>query len=567
MSSPSSRRDFLNVSWKLGVGAVLPSALVACGGEGDSGSSTAETFVEPQRIVARNGLLDYTLRMAYANMTLNGDKVHLRTYNAMVPAPTLQLRAGERLRVRVVNDLPPNPPSTEPAEHLRYMNSANLHTHGLHVTPGLVSPNLYGDYVVDSAISAVQPGQSRQHQYDIDKDHPPGTSWYHPHLHGSTAVQVGSGMAGAILITGPMDDVPEIAAARDRVFMFQAPIYDEKGLLESFTQVANPAAEPPFLINGVRRPTLVLRPGQVERWRLINAGIANYLNLSLDEHELHLIALDSCPRKQAKAYGPQSAQDLVLAPGNRADVLIQAMAPGKYALRSKIYDMGNEKELPEDVLAYVIVEGAPMNMSLPAGPLPLPEALKPISDEDLARCGGLRRNIVLRAVFNDDESPLSAPPASEFLDMPANEIDEWQYQTDNTFLANTAFVMGEGDTRASRAPDLPSMPNKMVAFQSQRAIRQTVDLGSVEEWTVYNMNKVQHPFHIHINPFEVIKVNGEPVEPFWCDTIGLPPNGTPQKPTSITFRTRFTDFRGEFVMHCHILAHEDMGMMQIVDVV
>ena len=174
---------------------------------------------------------------------------------------------------------------------------------------------------------------------------------------------------------------------------------------------------------------------------------------------------------------------------------------------------------------------------------------------------------MLRAVFNDDESPLSAPPASEFLDMPANEIDEWQYQTDNTFLANTAFVMGEGDTRASRAPDLPSMPNKMVAFQSQRAIRQTVDLGSVEEWTVYNMNKVQHPFHIHINPFEVIKVNGEPVEPFWCDTIGLPPNGTPQKPTSITFRTRFTDFRGEFVMHCHILAHEDMGMMQIVDVV
>lgn len=73
--------------------------------------------------------------MAYADLTLNGPGVHLRNHNAMVPAPTLQLRAGERLRVRVVNDLPPNPPSTEPVEHLRYMNSANLHTHGLHVRP------------------------------------------------------------------------------------------------------------------------------------------------------------------------------------------------------------------------------------------------------------------------------------------------------------------------------------------------------------------------------------------------------------------------------------------------
>ena len=193
----SSRRDFLNVSWKLGVGACLPAALAACGG-GDG--ATPETFVEPQRLVARGGLLDYTLRMAYADLTVNGQRVHLRTYNAMVPAPTLQLRAGETLRVRVVNDLPPNPPSTEPVEHLRFMNSANLHTHGLHVAPGMVGPGLYGDYVIDSSESAVQPGQSRQHEYAIGADHPCGTSWYHPHLHGATAIQVASGMAGELNI-------------------------------------------------------------------------------------------------------------------------------------------------------------------------------------------------------------------------------------------------------------------------------------------------------------------------------------------------------------------------------
>ena len=111
------------------------------------------------------------------------------------------------------------------------------------------------------------------------------------------------------------------------------------------------------------------------------------------------------------------------------------------------------------------------------------------------------------------------------------------------------------------------MPQRLAPFQSHRAIRQTVALNSVEEWTVYNMNAVQHPFHIHINPFEVVKINGVPVEPFWSDTIGLPRGGTPEAPTSVTFRTRFSDFSGVFVMHCHILAHEDMGMMQIVEVV
>jgi hypothetical protein len=80
---------------------------------------------------------------------------------------------------------------------LRYPNSTNLHTHGLHVTPGLVAPGVYGDFVMDDPRLGVQPGQVRQHEYRIGLDHPPGAYWYHPHLHGSTAIQIGSGMAGA----------------------------------------------------------------------------------------------------------------------------------------------------------------------------------------------------------------------------------------------------------------------------------------------------------------------------------------------------------------------------------
>ena len=138
------------------------------------------------------------------------------------------------------------------------------------------------------------------------------------------------------------------------------------------------------------------------------------------------------------------------------------------------------------------------------------------------------------------------------------------YQTGHTSIANEVFALGTASEQASTTPRLP---NEFIPYQSSRALKQIVALGSVEEWTIFNMNNVRHPFHIHINPFQVIKINGQPVEPFWADTIALPPGGTPTEPTSVTFRTRFRDFKGAYVMHCHMLVHEDMGMMQMIDVV
>ena len=92
-------------------------------------------------------------------------------------------------------------------------------------------------------------------------------------------------------------------------------------------------------------------------------------------------------------------------------------------------------------------------------------------------------------------------------------------------------------------------------------------LGAVEEWTIQSMNFYPHPFHIHVNDAWVVKVNGEAVEPYWTDTIPILWGGSSDKPTSITFRMRFTDFTGKFVWHCHALDHEDMGIMELVEVV
>lgn len=92
-------------------------------------------------------------------------------------------------------------------------------------------------------------------------------------------------------------------------------------------------------------------------------------------------------------------------------------------------------------------------------------------------------------------------------------------------------------------------------------VDQTVTLGAVEEWTIENPSGWPHPFHIHTNAYALTRINGVPLpRPVWQDTTLIPAGG------SITFRTRFEDFRGRFVLHCHFATHEDMGMMQVVEV-
>jgi len=558
------RREFMRVGLGLGAATFLPTALSSCGQDAATTTHSAENFVEPPILESVEGLLDVTLRFQYARLSLNGKAVMLRTINGAIPGPTLRVRVGDTLRVRVVNDLPANPAVSEAVQHLHYPNSTNLHTHGLHVSPGVISPGIYGDFVVDDPRLGVVPGQSRQHEYRIGPDHPPGAYWYHPHLHGSVSLQVGSGMAGALIIKGEIDRVPEIGAARERVFVLQSPITSAGGTLESFTQVADdPSSEVPFLVNGTRRPQLVMRRGEVQNWHFVNAAIFNFANLALDGHLLNVYSHDGNPRRNMLAIGAGADTGLVLAPGNRASVLVQAGAPGTYALRTLRFAMARMAVLAEDILADVIVVDPPLPMALPTGPLPVPASLAPITDEELASAGGMKRTIVMRTIFNDPGDPITDAPANAIVH-PGGEIDDWVYQTGNTTLANKVFALGSANDHASVEP---APPVEYVPFQSTRAPKQTVALGSVEEWTILNMNLIRHPFHIHVNPVQIVKINGAAIEPYWADTFGLPANGTPANPTSVTFRTRFLDYRGVTVMHCHMLAHEDMGMMQFIDIV
>jgi FtsP/CotA-like multicopper oxidase with cupredoxin domain len=103
-------------------------------------------------------------------------------------------------------------------------------------------------------------------------------------------------------------------------------------------------------------------------------------------------------------------------------------------------------------------------------------------------------------------------------------------------------------------------------LQPANTIIQNVILGAVEEWTIFNCNSIAHAFHIHVNPMYITKVNGVPVDPYWCDTVALPAGGTPAIPTSVTFRMRFKDFIGPYILHSQMLKDSDLGMVQRVTV-
>ena len=152
-----NRRDFLQLGVTVATGITLPQLITACGDGVDNGKGLTQTFVQPQVLRSVNGLLDVALTVSYLNTAIGTSdpavtqNVSLRAYGisgkqAVISGPTLVVRPGDRLRINLNNALPPNPrPKITNPEYLGYPNNTNMHTHGLHVYPGIIRPGLYGD--------------------------------------------------------------------------------------------------------------------------------------------------------------------------------------------------------------------------------------------------------------------------------------------------------------------------------------------------------------------------------------------------------------------------------------
>jgi FtsP/CotA-like multicopper oxidase with cupredoxin domain len=464
-------------------------------------------FVEPEVRRSTRGELSTTLRMGYAYKDIGGYRLYVRTYEGTIPGPTLRVKPGDVLRIKLINDMPPNRDPTPIIHSLPHQfNMTNLHSHGLHVSPSGIS---------DNVMRMMKPGKSYDIEIAIPADHIPGTNWYHPHAHGSAAVQIASGCVGALIIEGDFADVPEIAAAQERLLVLTEGVFDSFGTVENFETLFPETAARFIAVNGVREPTITMRPGEVQRWRILHAGWQDDIFMELEGHTLNLVARDGIPLSRMGLTLPRKPDQptefpnaILMAPGQRIDVLVKAGASGRYAFRAVPYNQGYNS--PTGPIASVVVEGDKLAMALPAKLPPSPEKL--IADDEITGTRTLR--------FSATHPEVEA-------------TEHWQ----------EFRFMVDGKT-----------------FDPTR-VDQRVRLGAVEEWTIVNEHKDDHVFHIHTNDMLLTKINGEALpEPVWLDTAIVPRNG------SITFRSRFVDFTGIYMLHCHMMNHEELGMMQVVEV-
>ncbi|MEU5121548.1 multicopper oxidase family protein [Streptomyces asoensis] len=504
-----SRRGVLK-SLPLAAGAVLSAG--AAGPPAVARQAADPAFPEPQTRSSSpaTGRLETELTVRFTELDVPGiGTVKARTYEGTVPGPTLRVHPGDSLDITQINALPPDGGAEHHDMNVPHLfNTFNLHTHGLHVDPTGEADNVFRAFEPAATAGATTTYRSR---VDVPAGHPAGTFWYHPHHHGSTATQLLSGLAGVLVVEGDVDEVPEIAAAREVVVCIselklsggRVPDLTSHGVYDGITST--------FLVNGAKNPVLTIAPGEIQRWRIVNAGALTAQFLSLAGQEMHQIACDGITFPK-----PVPVTGLTLPMGGRVDLLVRGGRPGTYHLTG-----GG----PSRQLLTLVVTGAARSMRLPAT---LPG--RPVSLPAPTR----RRTLTFRSY-------------------------------DNVFsgsFPNAYRILGDGetppaDTRAGRG-DLAW------GRLSSEYVNQRVRLGEVEEWTVVNDSHfhAHHPFHLHTNHFLVTAVDNRPLAtPVWHDTVSVPPGG------SVTFRLRAEDFTGRSMLHCHQLQHGDEGMMQIVEYV
>lgn len=451
---------------------------------------TGADLGEPEVLRSRDGRLQVRLEAAESRLSVAGREATVYGYNASLPGPTLRLRAGDRLQVQLVN---------------RLKTVTNLHVHGLHVSPQGNSDNVF---------ITVEPGESFDYDYQLPDDHPPGVYWYHPHHHGMVADQVFRGLYGAIIVEEP----GRIPVTRERVLVVS------DITLDGFGQVVQPPTVSRMmgregdlvLVNGQVAPTTSARPGERERWRIVNACSARYLRLRLDGQDCELLGIDS-----GRFPVPQAVSEIVLATGNRADLLVTTRA-GSATWETGNVDRGGMGMMssPGDLfggvgpLATLRVEGATA-LALPAVPVqPAPPDLRDIEPARTRRI---------------------------------------------------TFAMGMGGMGATGmgggGSDAMAMSFTVDGkeFDAER-IDQTVQQGTMEEWTFVNDSPMDHPIHLHVWPMQIISEAGQPAGGvIRQDVVNVPAR------SEVTVRVAFDNYPGRTVYHCHILDHEDNGMMAVVE--
>ena len=441
-------------------------------------------------------------------------------------APTLVVNPGDKLIIHFTNNLPVLAgmmPNMNPCSGMMGVNMTNIHFHGTDITPTCGQ-----DEVVHTLVS---PGQSFDYNVIIPADEPLGLYWYHPHPHGISEGQVQGGGTGALIIQGIQNVYPALAGMPTRTLVIRdqtlpaseandsnIPAWD---LSLNYVPVTYPSYTP-AVIQTV--------PAEKELWRVANTAADAILDLQYvvngTAQPMQVYAIDGYPLSSGSATTMTTVQ---LGPGARAEFVVTTPNVGDTAqLITQYQNTGPDGDYdPMRPIANVVSSTA---AATPA--------------QVSTQTGGTVNNALFKGLAGLTPAAHRNLYFSEVLQNPADPNSPTNF-----------YITEQGQTPALFTMDQP--PNIVV------------HAGTVEDWTIENQAGEDHVFHIHQLHFQVMAVDGVAVnDPSLHDTYDIPYWSGSGAYHSITVRMDFSDpnLVGTFVYHCHILEHEDGGMMGEIQV-
>lgn len=457
------------------------------GGTGVIDPPPGQAFNDPASLTDVNpdpAMFEANLEAKASSVNINGVWANLLTYNGYYPGPTIRIKQGDTLKLHFTNSLPQT--GTNILGYTRGIT--NIHTHGFHVSP---------EEPADAAHMALMNGETYDYEYNTSLQPSGAMCFYHCHIHGLTAEQYWAGLAGAIIVEDPTN----LLASYETHIMVIKDISLSGSQPEPYSSTMDYMRGKEgniVMINGQVNPVLDIQPGEVQRWRILNACNARFMKLSLQQHGLYIIGTDG--GLLDKAY---PVTEMLIAPGERLDLLVKATrTSGTYKLLSLPYDRG---------------------------------------------CGSTPQTVTLLTLAYRGQTASGSIPSR--INAGAQRLN-----MDTSMLVQRTMVlsmrMGRGYINGQ---DFDVNPYTIMS---------TVD--TYEVWQISVQGGMDHPFHFHVNHAQVLSISGGDSgynsfytrAPAWKDTIMVPKMGG-----TIRLLVSIKDWTGMTMFHCHIVEHEDIGMM------
>lgn len=421
--------------------------------------------------------VEVSITAAVTNLSLlPGITSEVFAYNGSVPGPTLDVREGDHVIVHFRNNLP------EPT---------TVHWHGIHLP-------VESD---GSPFQPIKPGETHDYRFTV-RPGTAGTYWYHPHPDHRTGFAIGKGLFGAIVVHAANDPLPPMAEKliilsdnrflKDGAIDFPEPMSHHGGIDEE-----NGREGPVLFVNGHVMPTISIRSGEIQRWRIVNGSAGRIYRIALPGRTFLQVGSDGGLFEK-----PVEVKEILLTTGERVEVLVRGSDPPgtKAVLQNLPYDRYAPQTRPadwettRDLLTLQTTDEAPVT------PIAIPVTLRKITPLDTAKSTAVRTVVFSQGLIN-----------GKTMDMARVDV--------------------------------------------------STTVGATEIWQIENIVGMDHPFHLHGFQFQVLDRDGVP-EPYlsWKDMLNIP------RHTSARIIVRYDDYPGKWMFHCHILDHEDHGMMGVLEV-